>query len=210
MVLAARGPGQGEDRTDIQAYLSGDREAFDRLVLRHQDRVFNLCHRLLGDYGEAEECAQETFVKVFRSLARFRLESGFTTWLYTIAVNTCKNRRSSTEYRFWNRVLRFVRNPREEDDPPDIEIEDPAPSPLAQMAEKEREIMVQSAMDSLEHDHRTVLVLRHVEELSYEEICKITGYNLGTLKSKLARARRRLQKKIEEISRGNPDGMLSD
>ena len=186
-----------EDRTDITGFLSGDRTALDRLVLRHKDRVFNLCYRLLGDYSEAEECAQETFLKVFRSLGGFRFESSFSTWLTTIAVNLSRNRRNSAEHRFWKRVLRFGQNSTEKEGPEDFEIEDPSPSPLARMTEKEKEIMLQSAIDSLSHDHRTVIILRHVEELSYEEISKITGYNLGTLKSKLARARLIMQKKLQ-------------
>lgn len=188
---------QNEDNGDIAAFLAGERGAIDRLVLRHQDRIFNLCYRLLGDHAEAEECAQETFVKLFRALGKFRLESSFSTWLYTIAVNTCKSKRNSAEYRFWKRVLRFGQNPREEDGPEEFEVADPEPSPLAQLSEKEKEILLQSAIASLPHDHRTVIILRHIEELSYEEISEITGYNLGTLKSKLARARVQLQRKLQ-------------
>jgi RNA polymerase sigma-70 factor (ECF subfamily) len=192
-----------EDRTDIAAFLSGDRGGLDRLVLRHQDRVFNLCYRLLGEYSDAEECAQETFLKVFRSIKGFRFESSFSTWVYTIAVNICRNKRSSAEHRFWKRVLRIGQNSREDEGPEEFDFEDPAPSPLVQMTEKEKEIMLQSAVNSLSHDHRTVIVLRHVEGLSYEEICRITGYNLGTVKSKLARARLLLQSKLQgESKRG--------
>lgn len=190
---------QDADRSDISAFLAGSREALDRLVLRHQDRIFNLCCRLLGDRGEAEECAQETFVKMFRSLKGFRLESSFSTWLYAIAVNTCKNRRNCAETRFWNRVLRFGQNSNEEEEYPELEIEDAAPSVLSRMEERERHDSIQKAIDSLPHDWKTVIVLRHVEELSYEEICDITGYNPGTLKSKLARARLQLQKKLQGI-----------
>ena len=189
---------QNEDNRDIAAFLAGERAAIDRLVLRHQDRIYNLCFRILGDRDEAEECAQETFVKLFRSLDRFRRESSFSTWLYTIAVNTCKSRRSSAEYRFWKRVMRFGQNPREDDDgPEELEFEDPGPSVLDRLSEKEKEILLQSAVASLPHDQKTVIVLRHVEELSYEEIAAITGYNMGTLKSKLARARVQLQKKLQ-------------
>jgi RNA polymerase sigma-70 factor (ECF subfamily) len=200
-----------EDRTDIADFLAGNREGFDRLVLRHKDRVFNLCYRLLGEYDDAEECAQETFIKVFRSVGSFRFESGFSTWLYTIAVNICRNRRNSAAHRFWKKVIRFGQNPREDEGPEEFEVEDPAPSALDRITENEKEVMLQAAIDSLPHDHRTVIVLRHVEELSYEEICKITGYNLGTLKSKLARARLLLQNKLQQESkRGKSHGMLSD
>jgi RNA polymerase sigma-70 factor (ECF subfamily) len=199
-----------EDRTDIAAFLSGDRQGLDRLVLRHKDRIFNLCYRLLGEYADAEECAQETFIKVFRSVKGFRFESSFSTWLYTIAVNICKNRRNSAEHRFWKRVIRFGQDSREPEGPEEFEIEDPGPSPLERMTEKEMQMMLESAVNSLSHDHRTVIVLRHVEGLSYEEITKITGYNIGTLKSKLARARLLLQTKLQgESKRGISHEMLS-
>lgn len=198
MVAFVAGLAQNEDTADILHFLSGRREALDSLVLRHKDRIYNLCYRLMGDESDAEECAQETFIKVFRSLGQFRLESSFSTWLYTIAVNTCKNKRKSSEHRFWKRMLRIGPRPEEEDDgPPDVEIEDAAPSVLEQMTEHERNSLLQAAIDSLPQDQRTVIVLRHIEELSYEEICSITGLNLGTLKSKLARARMQLQKKLQ-------------
>ncbi len=211
MFLSAQIMAKEEDTKDIDAFLSGDRAGLDRLVLRHQDRIFNLCYRLLGDHSDAEECAQETFIRAFRAIKGFRFECSFSTWLYTIAVNICRNRRNSAEHRFWKRVLRFGQNPRNEEGHEQFEIEDPAPSPLALMADQEREILLQSAVDSLSHDHRTVIVLRHIEELSYEEICKITGYNLGTLKSKLARARLLLHNKLQqELKRGVSHGMLSN
>lgn len=185
---------QGQDGMDVEDFLAGNGEAFDRLVLRHKDRVFNLCYRLLGDCHEAEDCAQDTFVKVFRSLKHFRFESGFSTWLYAIAVNTCKNKRKSAEFRFWRRILSFGGVSEEQDAACEPAIEDPAPSPLATLAEREQERLLQAAIASLPHDHRTVIVLRHVEGLSHEEICRITGFNLGTLKSKLSRGRLQLQK----------------
>ncbi len=210
MSLSAQATAKQEDKKDIDAFLSGDRTGFDRLVLRHQDGIYNLCYRLLGNLRDAEECAQETFLKAFRAIGGFRFESSFSTWLYTIAVNICRNRRSSAEHRFWKKVLRFGQDPRKEEERHDeFEIADPAPSPLAMMAEREMEILLQRAVAALSHDHRTVIVLRHVEELPYEEICKITGYNLGTLKSKLARARVLLHDKLQhELNRGGSHGML--
>ena len=177
--------------------------------MRHKDRIFNLCYRLLGQYEDAEECAQETFYKGVPIDHGFRFESSFSTWLYTIAVNICRNRRSSAEHRFWKRVLRFGRNSQEQESPEEFEIEDPEPSPLARITEREKQMMLEAAVNSLSHDHRTVIVLRHVEGLSYEEISRITGYNIGTLKSKLARARLLLQNKLQdEPKRGASHGML--
>jgi len=198
MSNAEMGAMQQEDSSDIASYISGNRAALDRLVLRHKDRIFNLCYRLLGDRDEAEECAQETFVKVFRSIKDFRLQSSFSTWLYAITVNTCKNRRNSADYRFWKRILRFKRDSEDDEGPAEIEIQDDTPSPLALLAEKEREQLLQSAINSLPYDQRTVIILRHIEELPYDEISRITGYNPGTLKSKLSRAKVHLQKKLRE------------
>ncbi len=182
----------------IRAFLSGDLKAFDRLVLCYKERVFNLCYRMLGDYDEANDSAQETFVKVFRSLKDFRFASSFSTWLYTIATNTCRNRIQSQEYRYRKKMVRI--------DPCDPEgqerccdLEDPAPSPLAQLTQKERDIQIQRAIDTLSPEHRTVVVLRDFEGLSYEEIARITGYSPGTVKSKLSRARHRLCEQLKGV-----------
>jgi len=191
---------QQEETAWIEAFLAGDRSAFDRLVLRHKDRVFNVCYRMVGDYEDAGDCAQETFVKVYRSLKDFRFGSSFSTWLYAVAVNTCKNKLKSSEYRRRKKMIPI-------DDPPGDspggmvarEIEDPAPSPLAQLAEREREKILQGAIDDLAPEARAVVVLRDIEGLSYEEIVRATGYNMGTLKSKLARARQQLREKLKGV-----------
>ncbi len=197
MVLSSENQSSDEDVIDIRDFLSGDRPAFDRLVTRHADRVFNLCYRLLGDRDEADDCAQEVFVKIFNNVKQFRLESRFSTWVYSIAVNTCRNRRKSAEFRFWRRIIRFGADSKEEAGVLNPEIEDPSPSPLSLLTGREQEILLQKAMDALPHEQRTVMVLRHVEGLSYEEICQITGYNPGTVKSRLARARQLLHKKLQ-------------
>jgi len=199
MVLASESTATDLDVADIEELLAGERQAFDRLVSRHADRIFNLCYRLLGDRDEADDCAQDIFLKVFRNVKQFRRDSKFSTWIYSIAVNTCRNRRKSADYRFWRRILRFGADSAEEGGVLNPEIEDPAPSPLTLLTRREQEILLQKAMDALPQDQKTVIVLRHVEGLSYEEICQITGYNPGTLKSKLARARQLLHKNLQSL-----------
>ncbi len=199
MVLASESTATDLDVADIEELLAGERQAFDRLVSRHADRIFNLCYRLLGDRDEADDCAQDVFLKVFRNFKQFRGDSKFSTWIYSIAVNTCRNRRKSADYRFWRRILRFGADSAEEGGVLNPEIEDPAPSPLTLLTRREQEILLQKAMDALPQDQKTVIVLRHVEGLSYEEICQITGYNPGTLKSKLARARQLLHKNLQSL-----------
>ena len=87
-----------DDRELVRAFQKGDRTAFDALVLKHKDKLFNLCYWFLGDRQEANDSAQDAFIKVYRSLKKFRFESAFSTWLYRIAANTCKNRLRSSEY----------------------------------------------------------------------------------------------------------------
>ena len=90
----------GEAKLDlVKRFQDGEERAFDELVLRYQDTVFRICLRFFRDYEEARDCAQDTFVRVYRSIGRFRFESKFSTWLYRITVNTCKNTLSSRQYR---------------------------------------------------------------------------------------------------------------
>ena len=172
-----------KDTVLIERFLAGDGASFDSLVLRHQERVMNLCFRMVGDYDDAKDCAQDTFIKVYRSLGGFRYESAFSTWLYRIAVNTCKNRLASSRKR-----KRLTATQPEFADPPS-----PLLTPEEEMEKRERERELQNAIGALREDFRTLVVLRDVEGLSYEEVARITGLALGTVKSKLARARERLR-----------------
>ncbi|MGV8074537.1 MAG: RNA polymerase sigma factor [Syntrophobacteraceae bacterium] len=176
----------------IRAFLGGDARAFDFLVHRFKDRVFNLSYRMLGDYDEANDCAQEAFVKAYRALKDFRFEASFSTWLCTIAANTCRNRLKSLEYRTRKKMVTINPTVSSQGVQSPLEIEDPGPSALDQLTRQEQEAVIQKAIDNLTEDHKAVVILRDVEGLSYEEIAKITGYNPGTVKSKLARARHRL------------------
>ena len=187
-----------EDSRCVRAFLAGDKHMFDRLVLRYQHKVFNLCYRFLGDYDEADDCAQETFVKVFRSLRSFRFDSSFATWLYSITVNTCKNRLKAADYRYRKKMVSIT--PADDTDGKTVphEIEDHAPSPFSRLEAKESELLLQRAIDSLPQDAKTVIILRDIEGLSYEEIAHVTGYNLGTVKSKLARSRQQLRQMLRE------------
>lgn len=191
---------QQEEREWIKAFLAGDRSGFDQLVLRHKDRVFNVCYRMVGEYEDAGDCAQETFVKVYRSLKDFRFDSSFSTWLYTIALNTCKNKLKSLEHRSRKKTIPIDALREDCDGGESLqEIEDPAPSALTQLVERERTRLLQSAIDDLAPDARAVVVLRDIEGFSYEEIVRTTGYTMGTLKSKLCRARQQLKEKLKGV-----------
>ena len=180
----------------ICAFQSGNKRAFDDLVLAHKDKIFNLCYWYLQDYQEANEQAQETFIKVFKGLKSFRFESSFSTWLHRIAVNTCKNRITSLEYRF-RKKTDSLDNPEMADHfNPGDGISDEIQSPDVALEKKQKSAFVQKAINALPEAKKTMIVLRDIEGLSYEEIADITGLKQGTVKSKLARAREDLKNKL--------------
>jgi RNA polymerase sigma-70 factor (ECF subfamily) len=185
-------PGDEEDFRWILTFKSGKEEGFNRLVLRHKDRIYGLCLRLLArDPHEAEDAAQETFVKVYHALRDFRMESKFSSWLYRIAVNTCKNRLVSRSYQDSRNRL----------DPETVDADmahtahraHRAPSPDQVLEAKGKREKIEAAIARLPEEQRTLVVLRDVEGRSYEEIAEATGLNPGTVKSRLNRGRGQLK-----------------
>jgi len=187
-------PGEAlpDDAALIRLFLAGDKGAFDRLVVRHQDRVFNLCYRFVGDYHEANDLAQDVFIKVFASIKKFRFKSEFSTWLYRITVNTCRNRVKSLAFRFKKKAASL----HSERGNITVALSDESGSPGTALEQKERSKIIQEAINTLPEDKKTVLILRDMEGLTYEEIAVVTGLNPGTVKSRLARAREKLKGKL--------------
>jgi RNA polymerase sigma-70 factor (ECF subfamily) len=189
----------GEDVLLVRAFHGGDKDAFDKLVLKHKDRLFNLCCGYLGDYEEANDSAQETFLKAYSGLKGFRLESAFSTWLYRIAVNTCKNKLKSSEYRRRKKMISLAHGGNHNQDGSAMAIQDGSPSPAVQLEERQKEMLIKAAIKALPEEHREMITLRDLEGLSYEEISGVTGLNMGTVKSRIARARLDLGKRLEGI-----------
>lgn len=189
-----------EDAVLVKAFQTGDKGAFDSLVLRHKNKVFNFCYRFFGDYQEANDTAQETFLKVYRSLKRFRFEAAFSTWLYRIAANTCKNRLMSSEVRHKKKMVCLDNPGTSQGSNPSMETKGGPLSPLGELEKKEKLMLIQKAIDSLSPEHKTVVVLRDIEGLSYEEIAQAIGRNLGTVKSRLARARLDLRNTLRSVT----------
>jgi len=190
---------QKDDYSLIRAFHSGEKSAFDTLVIRHKDRVFNLCLRFLGDYQEAEDTAQDVFLKAYNSLKRFRFESSFFTWLYRIAINTCKNKVKSLGYRY-RKMDNQIDIPEESIEGHHAEhMENSGRDPVSDLENKEMKKILQHAIDSLPSDQKSVVILRDLQGLSYEEITDVTGFKLGTLKSRLSRARSNLREKLGGI-----------
>ena len=189
---------EDSDKNLVKGFLKGDRSDFDRLVLRYKDKVFNLCVRYLGNLQEAEDISQDIFVKVYGSLRNFRFKSSFSTWLYRIAVNTCKNRVKSTDFRrMKDRVYIAEDTEKAPEDSLAIKPDSGPADPLTELERKERSNTIMMAVDSLPLKQKTLIILRDIEGLSYEDIIEITGIKAGTLKSRISRARLELRKKLE-------------
>jgi RNA polymerase sigma-70 factor (ECF subfamily) len=195
------GPGlgslAGEDAPLVAAAQAGDLDAFDTLIRRHQDRVYNHAWRLLGDHDEASDLAQEVFVRVFRKIHLYRGDAAFTTWLYRVTSNLAKNRWKQMERQGQNRTISLDEPRGGEDDDRPIDQPDSAPSPRQKAEGREALEHLERELQGLGHEHREVLMLRFVENLSYEEIAEALDTNLGTIKSRISRARQELRRKME-------------
>ena len=173
----------------MAAFRAGDGNAFECLVRRHQKAMLNVAYRLLGNYDEACEVAQDAFVAAYKGLANFRGEARFTTWLTTITLNQARNRLDHLASR--RRVEAWSLDappPGRDEDPPD-EPADRAPSALDLLEEQAIRKRVERCIEALPRDFREVLVLRDLRDHSYEEIGAMLKVREGTVKSRLFRAR---------------------
>lgn len=187
------------DEDIVSAFQAGDQDAFNRLVLKYKDKVFNMCYRFVFDYEEANDLAQEVFVKAYLSLKRFRGDSAFSTWLYRITLNMCKNKLKSLRYRFKHKVFTLGHANGSKSKNISMDIADGSGSPADHLERQQNEIIIQDAINKLPVEQKMVIVLRHIEGLSYEQISQITGFNLGTVKSKLSRARLNLRERLKGV-----------
>jgi RNA polymerase sigma-70 factor, ECF subfamily len=182
----------------IERLVERDERAFNALVREYERRVFGIVLRMIGSPAEAEDVAQEVFVQVFKAIGSFRGESKLSTWIYRIAINLCKNRSKALKARHAGEHAEL------ETAEERGTIGDARRAPLAQIARpddmlagKQVERIVQHAILELEPSFRECLVLRDVEDVSYEEIGVITGLPAGTVKSRIHRARAQLKEIVE-------------
>ena len=170
-----------DDREAIEACQRGDREAFDRLVQRYQRDVYRLCYRYLNNHEDADDVAQEAFLRAYRAIGRFRGESAFSTWLYRIAVNACLNYRAARK-------------------PPAFEVPDAVPDPRpgaqADVEREERSRHVREAVSRLPEKQRATVILKIYHDLTHEEVAGILGSTVGTVKANLFHALANLKKTL--------------
>lgn len=183
------------DQQLVDRFFKGDKHAFDLLVLKYQHRIFGLISRIIKDQADIEDVAQEAFIKAYRALPGFRGESAFYTWLYRIAINTAKN----------HIVARGRRPPATDIDVDDsdflesqTQLED-VEGPEQLLARDDLKAVIDKAIEDLPEDLRTAFTLREFGGLSYEEITDIMGCPVGTVRSRIFRAREALDKKIRPL-----------
>jgi len=175
------------DDTDlIRRFKDGDKGAFEEFLRKYQDKIYNLCRYILHDSEDAQDAAQEVFLKAYASLKTYRPDSSLYTWLYRITVNTCLD---------YNKKLRPEPLVEESaiDDLPSIQ---PSPERLYQSKETGRAI--ETALRKLPEKLRVVIVLKEIEGLSYEEIAEAIPASVGTVKSRISRAREELKRLLQK------------
>ncbi len=186
----------GGEQTEelVRSFRSGDVQAFNKLVLIYQNRVYNLALNYVKNPEEAKDLTQDIFVNVYRAMPTLREESKFSAWLYRIAVNKCRNR--------YNRLSRrgFFRNQSLDDEKSTIQLKGEK-EPETALEKEDIVNQVRTGINSLKKTERDILVLRDLQDLSYEEISEILEMPLGTVKSKLNRARAALKSQLKSIYR---------
>ena len=185
----------GPDRLLVERAQGGDRRAFDLLVLKYQARLVNLIGRYVRDHADVMDIAQEAFIKAYRALPGFRGDSAFYTWLYRIAINTAKNHLASPSRRMSEAAVDVQEA--EFGVAPEELRETATPERLALRDEVERAVL--DALEALPEDLRTAVTLRELEGMSYEEIALAMDCPIGTVRSRIFRAREAINRRLEPL-----------
>jgi RNA polymerase sigma-70 factor, ECF subfamily len=182
------------ERNLIDRIRGGDQSAFEEIMAHYKSRIISMTRQLLGNQQDAEEVTQDAFIRALRGLGRFRGDSTFATWLYRIAINCARNRRDYWSYRKRDSTLSF--------DAPlcaegTMTLGDVIPaedgSPYDSVVTEDLNVRIREGMKLLSSNHRRILTLRNIDNVSYEEIAQILAISVGTVKSRIARARNDLK-----------------
>ena len=178
---------QSREQQLVSAARDGDMDAFEALVHLYEKRVFALTLRMCGNPEDAAEAAQEAFLAAWQGLPGFRGEASFSTWLYRLTSNACVDllRREGRH--------RSAAGPSLNDEETDLHLPDDAPGPQEQAERRELRDQIEAALQSLTPEHRQVLVLREMHQLSYDEIARVLKLDVGTVKSRISRGRKQLR-----------------
>lgn len=187
------------DMVLVRKCLSGDQEAFATVVQDYQGMVYNLAYRFLGEKGEAEDLAQEVFLKVYKSLKSFKGKSTLKTWIYRITSNMALNRIKFLQRRHRHGQVNLEGDGREDRLAPIDTLSDSQPDPLKRVHASDISERLQAALDELSPEQRAVVILRDIEGFTYDHIAETLDLNLGTVKSRLARGRMNIQELMRDL-----------
>ncbi|MBI1910928.1 MAG: sigma-70 family RNA polymerase sigma factor [Deltaproteobacteria bacterium] len=179
------------DRLLVERFQKGDRSAFEEIICRHQDRIYNICRYMLINPSDAQDAAQEVFIKLYENLSGFSPSPYFSSWLYRIAFNTCIDHKRRPVHEYLNRA-----SPDGDDFALD---ESSAPWPDKSLESKELNSAIFKAIAGLSEKLKTVILLKDIEGLSYEEIAEALDISMGTVKSRISRAREELKKALKDL-----------
>ena len=178
-----------EEKRLIEQAQRGDESSFEALILSCKGKAYNIAFRFLRNEEDALDALQESFIKIYRNLEKFNCESKFDTWVYRIVVNTCNDMlRKNKDKPFVESLYRS-----DDEDEYQIEVPDAGPGPADALENKEDSAYILSCLERVGGDHREVLILRDIKGFSYDEIADILQCSIGTVKSRISRARQRLK-----------------
>jgi len=179
-----------EERILIQRCQQGDRTAYEHIFLKYKDTVYNVAYGIFSNVEDAQDMTQEVFLHVFEKISQFRFKSSFSTWLYRIVVNMCLNERRKRQKHDLNASA--LKGHYEQMRPS-------VNTPEDELLKRERQIQAQQALATLKDAHRTILVLREIEGLSYEEMATVLKCSTGRVKSRLHEARMELRRRVKRL-----------
>ena len=202
-----------EDASMVAELKAGSEDAYTRLIVQYHQAIYGLIYRILNDPTDTPDATQEVFIKIFRGMAKFNGESSLKTWMYRIAIHEGSNRR---RWFFRHKVQERSIEPLPDDgeDRPVCPLDslaDASESPFESVARREVRARLEQALQELPEHYRTTVVLRDIEDLSYEEIAEVTETSLGTVKSRLVRGREALRQWLDRYARElNPEAGISN
>ncbi len=183
-----------QERLLIERCQSGDVGSFEQLIGTHQQYVYNIAFRMMGNEEDAKDAAQEALIKVFKNIGSYRHDSKFSTWLYRIVMNTCKDLLRKRK----SNVISIDKGIATDEGEVQMEFEDPNASPVRDYERKEVQETIQEAMEDLPEANKSVLILREIKDYSYDEISDILDIPVGTVRSRINRGRKMLADRLRE------------
>lgn len=182
----------------IRKAIDGDVDAFEKIMLSYEKKVYNISYQMFGNEQDAYDASQEVFIKLYKNIHSFKFDSSFATWLHRIAVNTCIDEYRKKKKHVQQAAYSFDESIENESSSIKRQIEDHALNPEQQIVQDETVNEVRYAIDQLKEEHKMIIILRDIRGHSYEEVSEILECSVGTVKSRLSRARSALKNIILE------------